>query len=333
MKVLVSGGAGFIGANAAHKFLKSGYKVRVLDDCSRDGVENNLKWLANSHADRLEIIKADVRDEDAVRRAVDGMDVVCHFAAQVAVTDSIKDPRGDNATNVGGTLNILEAARETSSSPMVIFTSTNKVYGGLQGVGVTESDKRYVSSSHPEGVDEAQPLDFHSPYGCSKGAADQYVLDYSRVFGLNTVVLRMSCIYGERQYGTEDQGWIAHFSNSWLRRDPVCIYGDGKQVRDALHVSDLVRVLERLIGNIGTFAGEVFNIGGGTENAISVLELTEMLHDKLTYKTTVSFDEWRSGDQRLYVTNISKARRLLSWSPEVSVTDGVDRLLAWQRSL
>src|SRR6266403_3986984 len=270
--VVIFGGAGFIGSNLAHHLLReTKAKVHVFDNLSRPGSRQNLTWRQEAAKDsgRLKITIGDVRNYTLVERAVRHATEIYHLAAQVAVTDSIDDPRLDFEVNAGGTLNILEAARRTGHRPFILYTSTNKVYGSLSGQSLIAYQRCYRLAPQ-DSVTEAQPLNFHSPYGCSKGAADQYVRDYARIYGLPTVVFRMSCIAGPRQFGTEDQGWMAHFIISALKRQPITIYGDGKQVRDVLFVDDLVRAFRLAVENIDTVAGEVFNIGGGLANVLSV---------------------------------------------------------------
>jgi CDP-paratose 2-epimerase len=303
--VLITGGAGFIGCNVAHRLLAAGHRVMLYDTLARSGVEQNVAWLRETHGDRVEAVIADVRDADSLRRAVARASRVFHFAAQVAVTTSLEDPLDDFGVNVGGTLRLLEALRGTRTP--LLFTSTNKVYGSLVGVPL-----------HP--VSEDRPLDFCTPYGCSKGAADQYVLDYAHSFGLPTVVFRMSCIYGPHQHGNEDQGWVAHFVLQALRGGRITIYGDGKQVRDVLYVDDLV---DAMLGAIGR-DGEVFNVGGGPENAVSLLELLALIGVK-----DVDFEPERPGDQRWYVSDTTKLQRTIGWRPRVGVADGVAALQDW----
>src|SRR3712207_5248382 len=268
MRALITGGAGFIGSNLAHYLTSRGHQVRVLDSLARPGSERNLVWLRETLGNALEVVDADVRDGAAVARAAEGADAIFHFAAQVAVTSSVVDPIHDFDVNARGTLNVLEAARRTGSA--VFFTSTNKVYGGMEDVAVVELPTRYAYTDLPPGASESQPLDFHSPYGCSKGAADQYVRDYARIYDLRTVVFRMSCIFGERQFGNEDQGWVAHFLIAAVLGRPITIYGDGKQVRDLLYVEDLVRAFDQAYQNLDQTAGQVYNIGGGPKNVLAV---------------------------------------------------------------
>ena len=334
VRPLVIGGAGFIGSNLVSNLLTAGQNVTVLDALVRPGTAHNLTWL-QSHPQnhRLRVIQADVRDFAAVQVAVRDAEVIYHLAGQVAVTTSVSDPRLDFDNNALGTLNVLEAARLAGHRPVIVFTSTNKVYGGLEQVAVVEEQHRYRFAHCPNGISEDQPLDFHSPYGCSKGAADQYVRDYARIYGLPTVVFRMSCIYGPRQFGTEDQGWVAHFIIAALTGSPITIYGDGKQVRDVLFVDDLVRAFRLAADNIDTAAGEVFNIGGGASNTLSVWSEFGDLLQRLTNRTIpVRFDGWRPGDQPCYVSNIDKARARLGWSPLVDTETGIRRLVDWVRA-
>lgn len=330
-RTLVTGGAGFIGSNLVSNLLSDGYNVTVFDALLRRGSEHNLAWLRNLHPDnRLRFMQGDVRDFAAVQAAVSGVDVIYHLAGQVAVTSSVEDPRADFEINALGTLNVLEAARLSGRRPVIVFTSTNKVYGGMDDVAVVERDSHYEYRDFRHGTPESQPLDFHSPYGCSKGAMDQYVRDYARIYNLPTVVFRMSCIYGPRQFGTEDQGWLAHFMISAATGEPITIYGDGKQVRDVLFVGDLVRALRLAVQEIDTTAGEVFNIGGGPSNTLSVWrEFGELLAQMRGERIPVSFGKWRPGDQLCYVSDIRKADRLMAWQPQVNKETGVRRLWEW----
>ena len=329
---LITGGAGFIGTNLADRLLSQGAPVLVLDDVSRAGVERNLAWLRRRHPSRLQVEIGDVRDPSAVRRAVDRADRIFHLAAQVAVTTSLLDPLRDFEINGRGTLNVLEAVRARQPPPPILFTSTNKVYGALPDVELEPRDRRYVPADPrlaASGLDERRPLDFHSPYGCSKGAADQYVLDYARCFGLAAVVFRMSCIYGPHQCGTEDQGWVAHFLMRARTRGTLTIYGDGRQVRDVLFVEDLVDALLLAMRGIERLAGEAFNIGGGPANSVSLLELLDIMSGHLGLAVRVEHAGWRSGDQRYYVTDSGKFSAATGWAPAIAVAEGVARLHDW----
>jgi CDP-paratose 2-epimerase len=329
--VLVVGGAGFVGANLADRLLSEGTRVRLLDNLSRPGVETNLDWLAERHGDLLEPLIADVRDPAAAARAVKGASAVFHFAAQVAVTTSLGDPIHDFEVNARGTLNVLEAARAEDDPPFFLYTSTNKVYGALADVPLVDLGGRYVpvEPSLRRGISEARGLAFHSPYGCSKGAAEQYVLDWAHTYGLPSTVFRMSCIYGPRQFGTEDQGWVAHFLIQALKGRPITLYGDGKQVRDILFVEDLVDAFLLARARPRDVAGRAFNIGGGASNTISLLELLELIEELDGARPEVALEEWRLADQRWYVSDPSAFSALTGWEPRTSVRDGVARLHDW----
>jgi CDP-paratose 2-epimerase len=327
--IVVTGGAGFIGSNLVDDLLHGGNQVTVFDALLRPGSEMNLAWLKSRHPN-LRFIQGDVRDADAVSEAVAHADLVYHLAAQVAVTSSVTEPRTDFDINALGTFNVLEAARRSERRPIVVYTSTNKVYGGIEDVQVEERSDRYGFRDLPQGISEQQPLDFHSPYGCSKGAGDQYVRDYARIYNLRTVVFRMSCIYGPRQFGNEDQGWLAHFIISAIAGRPLNIYGDGKQVRDVLFVEDLIRAFRLAAERIDVAAGQVYNIGGGPENALAVWHhFSEIVASWRKQKIEVQFGDWRPGDQRCYVSDISKARRELGWTPQVDKLTGIRRLWDW----
>lgn len=329
MKILITGGAGFIGSHAADHFMKLGHAVSVMDNLSRTGSEMNLLWLKERWPRGLTVLGGDIRSYADVAKAVKGTEAIFHFASQVAVTTSIQDPRTDFEVNALGTLNVLEAARHVTPPPAVVFTSTNKVYGRMENLAVVPMAARYELQDFPDGIDERIPIDCHSPYGCSKGCADQYVKDYYRIYGVPTVVLRMSCIYGPRQFGNEDQGWVAHFAISALLGRPVTVYGDGRQVRDILFVSDLMDLLEGVLGNVQVGAGQVYNIGGGPSNTTSVLELIALLEELIGRKIDRSFSQWRPGDQPVYVSNVRKARRDIGWEPKVPKEKGVQMLLEW----
>jgi CDP-paratose 2-epimerase len=329
--VLIFGGAGFIGSNWAYCLLKNtDSRVHIFDNLSRTGVRENLAWLECTlgKSGRLRTTIGDVRDPVLVEEAVRGATEVYHFAAQVAVTTSLDDPRLDYEVNIGGTINILEAARKTGRRPFLLFTSTNKVYGHLVSQGLVANAKRYTSSHDPV-TNESQPLDFHSPYGCSKGAADQYVHDYSRMFGLPTVVFRMSCIAGPHQFGNEDQGWVAHFLYSALQNRPVTIYGDGRQVRDVLYVEDLLRAFEAARRHVEKTAGEVYNVGGGIRNSTSLLEIIDEIEELtgsgLRYRT----ESCRPGDQLFYVTDYRKLQQHTGWRPQTDLRAILENIWDW----
>ena len=329
--VLVAGGAGFVGSNLAHRLLAAGTPVRILDDLSRPGVERNLAWLAGVHGDLLDPLVGDVRDPAAAARAVRGASAVFHCAAQVAVTTSLLDPVRDFEVNARGTLALLEAARREDPPPFFLYTSTNKVYGALDDVALVDVGARYVPADPAarRGISENRPISFHSPYGCSKGAAEQYVLDYARTFGVPATVFRMSCIYGPRQLGTEDQGWVAHFAIQALRGRPITVYGDGKQVRDLLFVDDLVDAFLLARERPREVAGRAFNLGGGPGNTTSLLELLDLLAELEGERPRAVFDAWRLADQRWYVSDPRGFQALAGWEPRTGVREGVARLRAW----
>lgn len=329
--ILITGGAGFIGSNAAAYFLKKGIKVTILDNFSRKGSEINAEWLVSQYPKNIEIIRADITiNQKILARLVEKSDAVLHLAGQVAVTTSVDDPRQDFKVNAYGTLNVLEAIRQSSNKPPIIYSSTNKVYGEMLDVKVVKQKTRYAYKDKPNGISEEVQLDFHSPYGCSKGCADQYVKDYANIYGLKTVVFRQSCIYGPRQMGIEDQGWIAWFIIATLNEKPLTVYGDGKQVRDLLYIDDLCEAYELALINIDKINGEVFNIGGGIKNTLSVWsELGPILEKYLTKKIDVSYADWRPGDQKIFVSDISKIKKMLGWYPKTNIEEGIYKLYHW----
>lgn len=330
MRALITGGAGFIGSNLAHRLIGQGHDVILYDDLSRQGAAKNLAWLREEHASSFELAQADVRDFETLRHEAAEADVIYHLASQVAVTTSVLDPRHDFEVNALGTFNVLEAARASARQPIVLYASTNKVYGGMEDVVVLEGEVDYAYRDYPEGIPETYPLDFHSPYGCSKGAGDQYVRDYARIYGLRTVVMRQSCIYGTRQFGVEDQGWVAWFCIAAVTGRPITIYGNGKQVRDVLWVDDLLDAYQKAVDRIDLSAGQVYNVGGGPQNTLAVwTELGPMLESLAGTEIPVSYGDWRPGDQRIFVADIRKAERELDWQPRVSRREGVRRLYQW----
>ncbi|MDB6087003.1 MAG: NAD-dependent epimerase/dehydratase [Gammaproteobacteria bacterium] len=331
-RILITGGAGFIGTNVAHRLLREGAHVKVLDSLSRPGSEANVRELLGRYPRQIEFVQADVRDAAAVRGAVQDVEHVYHLAAQVAVTTSLADPRQDFDINAGGTLTVLEAARTCQAPPSVIFASTNKVYGALADLALSPTANRYVwadRTARAAGVSESRALQFQSPYGCSKGAAEQYVLDYAHSFGLRTVVMRMSCIYGPYQNGTEDQGWVAHFVRAVLAGSPVTIYGSGLQVRDLLFVEDLVDAFEHARADIGALSGRAFNMGGGPANAASILEVLEQIERLTGLRCPTRFGPWRTGDQRYYVSDTTAFQDATGWQPRTRVNNGLAVLLQW----
>ncbi|WP_083528310.1 NAD-dependent epimerase/dehydratase family protein [Hyphomicrobium sp. CS1BSMeth3] len=328
-RVLITGGAGFVGCNAARYFGTRNWRVTVLDDLSRDGTEQNLHWLRDGTSFDFE--RVDIRERAAVERVFSERryDAVIHLAAQVAVTTSVTDPRTDFMINALGTFNLLDAVRRHRPEAVFIFASTNKVYGKIEGARYQLSGSRYAYADRPYGIGEEQALDFLSPYGCSKGAADQYTLDFARIYGIPATAFRQSCIYGTRQFGIEDQGWVAWFTIASRLGRPITIFGDGKQVRDVLFVDDLVRAYEAAIVAPDKIAGQAFNIGGGPGQLLSLIDLVDILEKRLGRKIPLRFDDWRPGDQRVYISDIRKLERVLGWKPEVSVADGVAQLDEW----
>ncbi len=333
-RILVTGGAGFIGCNYVYRLLSRGEEVVIFDNLSRSGAKLNLMWLKETFGENaFELVVGDVRDPDAIKKAAQDVDVVVHLAAQVAVTTSVTDPRNDFEINAAGTFNVLEAARSSKRSPIVLYASTNKVYGGMEDVVIEEDTDCYFYRDFPEGISEAAPLDFHSPYGCSKGTGDQYVRDYYRIYGLPTVVFRQSCIYGPRQFGVEDQGWVAWFVIAAVSGRPITIYGDGKQVRDILFVDDLLNAYDSALENIDQAAGQVFNVGGGAKNTLSIWKEFGPILERLTgNKIPVSWGDWRPGDQKVYVSDIQKASSVIGWQPKVGVEEGITYLYNWVKT-
>lgn len=330
MRILITGGAGFTGANCATYFANKGHYVVIFDNLSRTGSEKNLQWIKSECS--VEFVKGDVRKFEKLVNTITQkgpFDLIIHLAAQVAVTTSVKNPREDFEINALGTFNLLEAIRQHNPEAAVIYSSTNKVYGEMEDLNIIERDGRYIYRDLAEGVDESRNLDFHSPYGCSKGAADQYCRDYARIYGLKTVVMRQSCIYGYRQFGVEDQGWVAWFCIASLLGKQITIYGDGKQVRDVLFIDDLVRAYELAYENKNHIAGKVFNIGGGPENTLSLHEFIRLLEELKGEKIPLAYDDWRPGDQKTFVANISSAEMEFGWEPVVRPDEGVTKLYNW----
>ncbi|WP_374689442.1 SDR family NAD(P)-dependent oxidoreductase [Promineifilum sp.] len=331
--VFITGGAGFIGCNSADHFLRQGAAVTIYDNLSRRGGRANLEWLHTRHGgERLRVIEADIRDDARLAAAVADAapDVVLHLAGQVAVTQSVVDPREDFEINALGTFNVLEAVRHGAPGAALLYASTNKVYGGMEDVTIVRDGARYAYADYPRGIPESFPLDFHSPYGCSKGAGDQYVRDYARIYGLRTLVLRQSCIYGQRQFGVEDQGWVAHFVIAAALGRPISIYGDGLQVRDVLYIDDLVAAYQLGIDRIDALSGEVFNLGGGPDNTLSVWsEFGPLLEALAGRPIPVQYGPWRPGDQRVFVAGIERAAERLGWRPRVAPAEGIRRLYEW----
>ena len=333
--VLVTGGAGFIGSNLADRLAGDGHRVRVYDALSRPGVERNLAWLQERHGDAIEPVIADVRDHARLAGAADSVAAVFHLAAQVAVTTSLDDPQADFDVNIGATFALLDALRRQGAGTPVIFASTNKVYGDLADLDFALEDEAYRPTDpaiRAHGIGEDRPLDFHTPYGCSKGAADQYVLDFARSYDLPATVLRMSCIYGRRQMGTEDQGWVAHFLIRALEGRPITLYGDGHQVRDVLDVGDAVDAYLAAWARIDAVSGRAFNLGGGPANAVSLRQLLAHMGELLGREVDVEFADWRAGDQRYFVADTRAAEAALGLGPRRGWRDGVAALAEWLRT-
>lgn len=328
---LVTGGAGFIGTNYVHRLLARGEQVVILDDLSRHGARLNVAWLQQRFGkDAFALTVGDLRDAETVTACARAADVVVHLGGQVAVTASVRDPRGDFEANALGTLNVLEAARLSGRNPIFLYASTNKVYGSLAGVELVEEPTRWRYKDLPDGCAESQPLDFASPYGCSKGTGDQYVRDYARIYGLRTVVFRQSCIYGPRQFGIDGQGWLAWMMLTALEGRPMMIYGDGKQTRDVLYVDDLLDAYDAAVARSDAVAGQVYNIGGGRGNVLAVwAEFGPMLESLLGRPIAAEHGPWRPGDQRVFYADVTKASRDLDWEPTVTLEDGIRSLFAW----
>lgn len=330
--ILITGGAGFIGTNAALYFAQKGWGVSIVDNLSRKGVEDNLTKLRKS-IPKIQFVKADLGDTDAYANLVSESSVILHLAGQTAVTTSLSDPQHDFNTNVLGTFRLLEASRKINNEVVFLYSSTNKVYGDLHTHTLAKNDqlKRWENTTKPHGIDESEQLDFLSPYGVSKGSADQYVKDWAHSYGLKTVVFRQSCIYGPYQRGVEDQGWVAHFSKQMLAHRPITVFGDGYQVRDLLHVHDLVRAYEAAIERIASVRGSVFNIGGGLDNSYSVSQILDILAQKIKVAPAISYEKERLADQKYFVSANQSIYQHLGWQPKISLLDGLDTMIDWQR--
>jgi len=328
---LVTGGAGFIGSNYVHRLVRRGEKVIIYDNLSRSGARRNIAWLEESFGKAaFRLIVGDLRDANLLTESVKDADIIVHLAGQVAVTTSVTNPRDDFEANALGTFNALEAVRVSERNPIFIYSSTNKVYGGMDDVEIVEEATRWRYKDLLEGCPETQPLDFHSPYGCSKGTGDQYVRDYARIYGLRSVVFRQSCIYGPRQFGVEDQGWLAWMMIAAVTGRPITIYGDGKQVRDVLHVDDLLNAYDVAVEKIDTAKSQVYNIGGGLRNVLAVwAEFGPILEKLLRTDVEVAHADWRPGDQRVFYADLGKAKRELGWEPKIDLEEGLELLFNW----
>lgn len=324
MKIFITGGAGFIGSNLAKFHIDKKDDVLIFDNLARNGTEKNLIWLKllAKKNKNFKFVKGDVRNFPLIKKHITGSDVIYHLAGQVAVTSSLVSPLEDFEINAGGTLNVLEAYRTKASKAKFIYASTNKVYGSLDGVKFPK-----------KGINENQNLDFHSPYGCSKGTGDQYVRDYGRVYGLKTIVFRQSCIYGPRQFGNEDQGWVMHFVRKAIVGEKISIYGNGKQIRDLLYVGDLIDAYSLALKKVKAGTGLVYNIGGGRVNSISLLRLIRVLSKKLGKRVDYDFRKTREGDQIIYISDISKVNKDLNWQPKININDGVEKLINWGQEM
>ncbi len=333
MKIFITGGVGFIGTNTACYFAEQGHELFLLDNFFRHGVDDNAQYLQETYPDKITILQHDVADTDKYLTELKKAELIIHLAGQTAVTTSITDPQFDFHNNLVNGFNFLETVRQHNPEATLIYSSTNKVYGDLADhkLKKNEAKQQYLNLDYPQGIDEAISLDFVSPYGCSKGSVDQYFLDYARIYDMNTVVFRQSCIYGPFQMGVEDQGWVAHFSKQFLLNQPITIYGDGYQVRDLLFVGDLVQAYEKAHQQIKQVKGQVFNIGGGIDNAHSLLNVLELLKKKTGHEIKIDFDQTRSGDQLYFVSANQKLKDVLGWEVQTAFADGLEELLGWQR--
>jgi len=338
-RILITGGAGFIGSNLVDHFLKKENEIIIFDNLSRPGggPEVNLKILQSKNNPKLKFVNGDIRVLPQLEKEMKDVDVIFHVAAQTAMTTSITDPVGDFEINAKGSFNVLEAARRSGCDPVMIYTSTNKVYGDLtkKKVELVEKETRwdFANKEFAEGVDESYPLDFEGPYGCSKGIGDAYFLDYARTFGMKNVVFRMSGIYGIAQHPTEDQGWIAWMVRRAMEKQPLTIYGDGKQVRDILFCEDLVKAFEMAVKNINKTKGQPYNIGGSRRNSISIIELLEFMKNKLGIQPSkIFYDDWRRADQKVYISNTAKATKEFGWKPEIPMEKGIVKMFEWLKS-
>lgn len=340
MKILVTGGAGFVGSHAAEYYANKGDEVIVFDNLSRAEllgyeISNAMyNWNCLKRYEKIELVKGDIRDAEMIKDAAKGVDVIIHTAAQTAVTTSLEDPRTDFEINAIGTFNVLEAARSSKNNPCVIFCSTNKVYGdNVNKIAVVEREKRYefADEKYKKGIPEDFPTDLceHTPYGASKFAADVYVQDYAERGEIDAAVFRMSCIYGTRQFGVEDQGWVAWFTIATLLNKPITIFGDGEQVRDVLYISDLVKAFDAFVQKRDSIRHGVYNIGGGIENTLSLLELLDILEKQTGIKNNIKYDSWRLSDQKIYVSDISNVQNQLRWKPNITVEEGINKLVSW----
>lgn len=333
--VLITGGAGFIGSNLANYLLSRGCNVTIYDNLSRKNVEKNISWLKNDFNKGLTIIVDDVRNKKGIFDAIKGKDVIFHLAAQVAVTESVNNPLEDFEINALGSLNVLEGIRKFCPNSPAIYSSTNKVYGEMRELETFEGGNRYIFTDKAllGGVSENFNIDFHSPYGCSKGTADQYFRDYYRIYGLKTIVFRQSCIYGDRQFGNEDQGWVMHFLKKAVQNKRIDIYGNGKQVRDLLYIDDLIEAYMLALSSLNMSSGQIYNIGGGFENSVSLVELLSIIEKRLEIDPKYDFHDWRPGDQKIFYCNLDKVKKELGWLPEIKIDKGLGKLYKWVKKI
>ncbi len=330
-RYLITGGAGFIGSNYVARLLQRGEEVAIFDNLSRAGAPRNVDWLKSQFGETgFNLIVGDLRHADLLAESAKDADVIVHLAGQVAVTTSVTNPREDFEANALGTFNALEAARLSKKNPIFIYSSTNKVYGGMDDVKLVEESTRWLYKDLEHGCSESQPLDFHSPYGVSKGSGDQYVRDYARIYGLRSVVFRQSCIYGPRQFGIEDQGWLAWMMIAAVTGRKITIYGDGKQVRDVLHVRDLLNAYDAAIEKIDTAKGQIYNVGGGRRNVMAIwAEFGPILEKLLGKKIEVAREDWRPGDQKVFYADLRKAKNELGWEPKIDLEEGMELMFEW----
>ena len=335
MKYLITGGLGFLGSNLSLEVIRRKEKLSIIDNCYRFGSKENLKWLKEKGS--FKFIFEDIKNKREIESAIKKIkpDVIFHLAGQVAMTTSLANPRLDFETNVLGTFNILESVRKNCPETVIIYSSTNKVYGDLEDLEYIENETRYIPKEYPNGFDESLPLEFHSPYGCSKGAADQYTLDYARMFNLNTVVFRHSTIYGSRQFATFDQGWIGWFCQKAFEikkdtlKDQITISGNGKQVRDILFFEDAVNLYFTSAEKVDKARGNAFNIGGGIDNSLSLIELFKLLENKFDVKLNYEKLAPRESDQKFFVANLKKIKKITGWSPKISSEKGIEKMIEW----
>lgn len=338
MKILINGGCGFLGSNLASYGIEHGHDITVFDNLSRLGSEKNREWLES--LGKFTFIHGDTRNKNDIENTIKfgNFDAIFHLAGQVTMTKSITDPYKDFEVNALGAVNVLDTIRKYSSQTAIFFSSTNKVYGDLENYTYEESGTRYVCKECPNGFDESVPLDFRSPYGCSKGCADQYMLDYARIYGIKATVFRHSSMYGSRQFATYDQGWVGWFVQKAIEKhkdinsEPFTVSGNGKQVRDLLHAEDMIRLYYRALENVDKVWGEAYNIGGGMKNSLSLLELFNILNEMLGIKLEYVQIPPRQSDQKIFVADITKIKKRIDWEPKVSAVEGISKMIEWVKN-